>query len=162
MPLKLNIGLSQKIGLPQYGSLGASCHVEVELDQALLAGDPDSFQQKVRQAFGACRQAVQEELGRHSRAGPQDKPSYLRGSKGHASPANGNGRASSQPRDQTRRATASQVRAIEAIANRQHIDLAARLCERFGTDKATDLSITEASNLIDELKASVNSNGGGR
>jgi hypothetical protein len=39
MPLKLNVSLSKKIGLPDYGSLGASCHVEVELDGSLLEGD---------------------------------------------------------------------------------------------------------------------------
>ena len=43
MPLKLNVGLSKKIGLPDFGSLGASCHVEVELDGALLRTDLDGF-----------------------------------------------------------------------------------------------------------------------
>ena len=32
MPLKLNVGVSRKVGLPDYGSVGASCNVEVELD----------------------------------------------------------------------------------------------------------------------------------
>src|SRR4051812_39387338 len=32
MPLQLNVGFQQKKGLPRYGSLGASCHLEVELD----------------------------------------------------------------------------------------------------------------------------------
>ena len=160
MPLTLNVGLSKKVGLPDYGSLGVSCHVEVELDATLLLNDLDGFQQRVKQAYGACHQAVQDELHRQQNVGSTN-------SNGHT-PANGNGqptnggRTNGQPRDQTRRATASQIRAIEAIARRQQMDLANLLRQRFGTDQTADLSITEASGLIDELKAAANGSGGGR
>jgi hypothetical protein len=33
--LKLSVSTSKKIGLPDYGSLGASCGVELELDPRL-------------------------------------------------------------------------------------------------------------------------------
>jgi hypothetical protein len=62
MPLQLSIGWSKKVGLPNYGSLGASCNVEVELDQTYLFENPARLQQKARLAFAACRQAVDEEL----------------------------------------------------------------------------------------------------
>ena len=39
MPLKLNVGLSRKVGLPGYGSLGASCSLEGELPSMMLTGD---------------------------------------------------------------------------------------------------------------------------
>ncbi len=41
MPLKLNVGVNKKIGLPDYGSLGTSCHVEVEVDSGLIFDDLD-------------------------------------------------------------------------------------------------------------------------
>src|SRR5687767_219737 len=47
MPLTLNVGLTKKMGLPDYGSLGASCHVEVELDGSLLQCDLDGFHRHV-------------------------------------------------------------------------------------------------------------------
>jgi hypothetical protein len=58
MPLKLNVGLSKKVGLPDYGSLGASCHVEVELEGSLIHHDLESFQRHVKNAYVACHQAV--------------------------------------------------------------------------------------------------------
>lgn len=68
MPLKLNIGLTKKIGQPNYGSLGASCHIEIELEQSLLFADLDGFHERVRSTFIACRQAVFDELARERSA----------------------------------------------------------------------------------------------
>ena len=62
MPVKVNIGLSKKVGLPDYGSLGASAHVEFELDGGYDNGSTESFQGAVRRAYLACRQAVEREI----------------------------------------------------------------------------------------------------
>ena len=43
MPMRLLAGISKKMGLPNYGSLGATCHVEVELDAGLLTYDLDGL-----------------------------------------------------------------------------------------------------------------------
>src|SRR5208337_2669931 len=76
---------------------------------------------------------------------------------GNGQHTNGNGKA----RSNGRKATASQVRAIHAIASRQGLDLALTLQERLGIDYAEDLGIGQASSLIDELKAA-NGAGGRR
>ena len=80
-----------------------------------------------------ARQAVEQELqGQNGRPG-----------------ANGNGRReSSAPR-----ATAAQLRAVRVIADRQRLDLPSFLREQYGAASADDLTLPQASRLIDELKA---------
>jgi len=53
-------------------------------------------------------------------------------------------------------ATASQLRALNAIAGRQERDLANLLDERFGVRDVAELTITEASSLIQELNGASN------
>jgi hypothetical protein len=62
MPLKLNVGLMKKIGQPHYGSLCASCHLEIEMESSLLERDADAFHDRVRRTFAVCRRAVETEL----------------------------------------------------------------------------------------------------
>jgi hypothetical protein len=158
MPLKVSVGLTKKIGQPDYGSLGASCHVEYEADSVLLFQDLDTFHKQVKAAFVACKQAVNDELHRHQAGDQQDQRPQNNGSNVQH---NGNGRSNGQRRP-GRKATVSQVRAITSISDRLQLDLASWLNQRYGLRVPGDLSISEASNAIDELKAlpAGNSNGG--
>ena len=147
MAVKLSVGLQQKVGQPDYGSLGASCYLEFEIDRSLLESDRDGFQQQVRSAFAACQQSVDDQLAQQS---------------GHSSPQPGNGQPNGIPHH-TRHtlhstggdvagATKSQIRAIFAIAKRQRLDPQSLVQERFQRNRLEDLSIREASSRIDELK----------
>ena len=70
MPLTLNVGLAKELRQPDGCSLGGTCDVRVKLDAALL-DDPDAFHRRVRNAYAACRQAVDRELARQT-AVPSD------------------------------------------------------------------------------------------
>ena len=145
MPVKINIGLSKKVGLPDYGSLGASAHVEFELDGGYDNGSTDKFQDAVRRAYAACRQAVEAELTvKEQCPGPQSRGQ-------HQSLATNRVANQTNPGTQTRGATTSQVRAIYAIANRNGVALAGVLSQ-FNVSRADELSIRDASSLIDQLK----------
>jgi hypothetical protein len=160
VPLKLNLGVSRKVGLPDYGSVGASCNVEVELDSALIDRDLDAFHARVRDVYVAAHQAVHDELARLQAPVPapqappasptRQAPNGPSGGNGHV---HDNGHAVRPPagRPRPRRpATDKQVRAICSIAGRQHADLDGLLRE-YGVDRPEDLSIKQASELIDVL-----------
>jgi hypothetical protein len=155
--MKLNVGVSKKVGLPDYGSAGATCNLELELDAHLLESDLDGFHQRVRTAYVAAQQAVHDELARlqgqaalppdASRNAVVDRPVQGNGRTVMSTQVNGSRRRPPRP------ATPNQVRAIQSIARRMDADLSSLLREAFGVERPEDLSMNEASRVIDDLKA---------
>ena len=154
MPLKLNVGVSRKVGLPDYGSVGASCSMELEVDSSLIDRDLDGFHARVRDVYVAAHQAVHDELARLQ--APDDPPhepvapSPRNSTNGRPAGNDQEGRESAD-RSRPRRATEKQVRAIRSIVSRQHADLDGLLRDH-GVGRPEDLSIRQASDLIDLLK----------
>ena len=186
MSVKLNIGLSRKVGEASFGSRGASINLEVELDNGVL-NDPGQLRDRVQDLYLLARQSVDEELQRPAEAGPSE-PSHTNGNghgrishaangnghknghaNGHAtngkatngrvtnghSPTNGNGHinGNGDGRLEVARATQSQIRAIFAITKRQGLDPHTVISERFRVHRMEDLTIREASAIIDDLKS---------
>ena len=201
MPVKLNIGLSRKVGEPNYGSRGASIHLEVELENGVL-NDPAAMRDHVQDLYALARQSVDDELQRPADEALVDlmpaeqqaqRPTNGHSNNGHASngrhadgngihrqaharrPANGslknannssagrllepatngdtNHRNGHTNRIEVARATQSQIRAIFAITKRQGLDPHKVISERFRVHRMEDLTIREASAIIDELKS---------
>ena len=152
MAVTLSVGLQKKVGLPDYGSFGASCHVEFEIDRCLIDQDLEGFHHKVAGAFAACRQAVNDQLAQQSAqtslVSAKNSSNGVPHHNGHTRHS-GNGQSTG---GDVGSATQSQIRAIFAIARRQRVDPAAVVRERFSVDRPEDLSIREASTLIDDLK----------
>ena len=160
MPLRLNVGVSRKIGLPEFSSVGASCNVEVELDSGLLRDDLDGFHAQVRGAFVAAQQAVNDELSRLQTPIVTPNVAHPASANGqvhhNGTPAPTNGvpiRSAATKGRPAKPATPSQIKAIYAIARRQHADLEGLLGDQYGVERPEDLTLAEASALIDQLKA---------
>jgi hypothetical protein len=166
MPLTLRVGCSRKIGQPGYSSLGASCALDVELDAGLVERDPEALRDQIRSAFAACRAAVAEELARQEHPTSEPEPGPALADRSIPPPAqepsssNGAAPGRSASRNGTngsprggRPASEKQCQAIRAIARRHGADLAAILRQEFRVDRVEELSVSQASQLIDSLKA---------
>ena len=158
MPLKLNIGLSKKIGQPDYGSLGANCNVEVELEASLLRNDLDGFHRQVRTAFIACSQAVNDELARQTEqrvvASGASTHNRLANSNGNDGHDQNNGSGNGSANGTSYRASDKQLnyarRLASQIPNLGQLEL---LVDQMFGKALNDLTGFEASSLIDQLKA---------
>jgi hypothetical protein len=133
MPLKLNIAMSRKVGERNYGSRGATVGLEMEVDSSLV-DQPRELHQRIARLFRMAKASVDRELAVQMDAS--------------------NRAAVDAPHP--RRATANQVRAIHAIAQRQELDLGEEVKTRFGVGRPDDLSLEQASELIDAIKPSTN------
>ena len=167
MAVKLSIGLSKKMGLPRYSSLGASCYVELEIDPSLLDSNLVGFHEKVSRTFAVCQQAVDDQLAQQT---------HLPVGTGHVSINNaprqvnfegpvataGNHAAEHHAGEHhigtdteaaagDGKLTCRQLSAILAMVRQQQLDLLDLIQERFQLDRPEDLTIRQASRLINEL-----------
>jgi hypothetical protein len=159
VPLKLNVGVSRKIGLPDYGSVGASCNLELELDASLIDRDLNGFHAQVHGVYVAVQQAVNDELSRlhaanaPSRELPAPTPEPPHRPANGQTTGNGEGHRSAAGRSRTDKpATENQIKALRAIARRQNADLDGLICDDYGVERPEDLTLKQASALIDMLK----------
>lgn len=136
MSIKLSVGVAKKLGQPRFSSIGASCTLELELTPEEAAA-PTDLQRRLRRGFDACRAAVEAELAYQRR---------LAGAHAALSRA--------ALGDRGRRATAAQIRAVHAIVRRRRLNLHGELAERCDGRELDELSLQEASRLIDELASS--------
>jgi len=160
MPISINVGLSKKIGTANYGSVGATCNITFEADHNLLERDLEGFQQRVKNAFAACRDAVQSQLAREMNdpAGNDNGVAMPESAK-IANGANGNGASESHANghrngnghgaSEKQLAFARQLaKGIPGLGIRRLETLAQRM---FGKPLVA-LTSLDASGLIDALK----------
>ena len=129
MPVTINVGFSEKLGQPEFGSIGASCHIECQLDAPILE-NADAFRAKTRELYAACSTAAKEELARYrASAGASPK-------NGSKSP-NGTGRPPANGSATNHRASKRQLDFLEQLARqtpqvgvRRLESLAHRICKK--------------------------------
>ena len=153
MSIKLNLGVSKKIGLENYGSAGSSCNVELELDSSALEY-PEEFHRKVKEAYTACRCAVEDELANHrarangtvkqdTRPTPPPSTEY----RNSAPPNHNDNRFPVSPKQLT--FISQLTKAVKGLSARKLDDY----CLHTFGKTCNELSSKDASKLIDDLKA---------
>lgn len=128
MPLKINVGLSRKIGEPNYSSRGGNVHFEAEVE-ATLVREPEELRKRIHYLFRLAEQSLREQLA---------PPTSSCGA------ANDNG--------EPRMATDRQLRAIDRLAQQTDAVVDELLSDVFDTDRCDNLSLAEASQLISILQ----------
>jgi hypothetical protein len=157
MTIKINVGVNKKVGLPDYGSAGSHCNIEIEADNSIL-DDAEQFSRRINNAYELARQSVEEELSHHR---PSNATSQSRSTgQSNREPERQQDNRSDNRYDNSsdnkyiasskqQNFIASLVKAIKGLSW-QTLD---RYCgKRFGKN-VSQLSPKQASELIDDLKA---------
>jgi hypothetical protein len=149
MPLTLNVAISKKQGLPDYGSIGATCGLNVEVDGSLLDHDPEGLQRQIQNAYVACAQAVNDQLARQqgngAPASTENGHTRSNGNGHAATSSNGNGHRASEKQLGYARQLAGQIRGLG-------VRRVETICQTMFGKPLADLATVDASGLIDTLK----------
>ena len=179
MSIKIRIGLSRKVGEPNYGSRGASFELEAEVDSHIVSSR-ELFEQQVQAWYQMARASLDSQLesqlgssGRSVAAAGQPSPgssvlgSTVPGNSLQGNSVQGNLNQGSSFRGNTVQdssvqgstvhagpplATDNQLRAIYALAKRQQLEPLQLVEQTTGKPRLEDLTVREASQLIDQLK----------
>lgn len=146
MPLSVNVGLSKKASR-DYQSTGVSINVTAELDQSLLA-KPAELQAQIDALYAQAETAIARQVNAYAGdTAPVRPPARGNGYHPHGAPP---ARAHPDVPHMTPM-TASQRRAIAAIARRANLDpdQESQVLHGVGVE---NLTIRQASDLIDHLK----------
>lgn len=153
MPLKASIGLSRKVGQENYGSLGANCQLEIELD-ASLVGDAEAFHEKIQRLYALANQAVTDQLAQKA-ASNGNGNAHENGYQRPANTRNQNGNGRGNDDNNNSPASNRQIKYLLDIARQKHrMDLAqtAEFCrEQVGVNDIYQLTKNQASTVIDRL-----------
>ena len=141
--IRLNVGLSRKIGQANYGSKGGSVNLEVEVADL----DHNKLRESIAKLFGLAKQSLEDELGSECQE-VQDKPIV---------------QVSVKPEGQTlqdvltsnaRLVTSKQLSFLQNLARVQRRNLEQE-CEQAFQTSPERLNSKQASTLIERWRSSL-------
>jgi hypothetical protein len=157
MTIKINVGVNKKIGLPDYGSAGSHCNIEIEADNSIL-DNANQFLQRVKDAYEVARQSVELELSHH-RSGNTRQSNHAHESAQERQEYRSN-HSSSDNRNIVSEKQLSYIwQLTKGIKGLDKRTLEKYCDSKFGK-ASTQLSSREASALIDDLKTAKSGGGG--
>jgi hypothetical protein len=154
--IKISANLSKKVPLPgiDYSSQQFGAAMEIEISDT---DRPDAIKQRIQEVYALLSQTVDEQITTSTAIARSQLPPP-RQQNTASTPQNGrryqNGRSNGRPV----MATEAQQRALFAIAKQMNLDLNPILASYNATD-ASQLTVRDASALIDDLKSQQNGNG---
>ena len=146
--IKLSVGACKKITDGNYGSRGGNVNIEVEVDSSLV-GDSAKLQAHIRHLFELARRSLTEELQSNNEHACVEDSHHQR----NESSFNGNGAGNAVTVAPVRYATEKQIICIQGLARKHGIPVP-ELLKQAGVRVFNDLSVRQASQMIESLKSS--------
>ena len=145
--IRLNVGASRKVSDNHYGSKGGNVNIELELDSS-LALDSQKLRDHIRKLFDLANASLAEELQGTAELASVEELRYQRNDDSF----NGTGAGHAVSVAPTRFATEKQIICIQGLARKHGIPVP-ELLKQAGVRVFNDMSVRQASQLIESLKA---------
>ena len=145
--IKLNVGSCRKVSDNHYGSKGGNVNIELELDSS-LALDSQKLRDHIRKLFDLANASLAEELQGTAELASVEELRYQRNDDSF----NGTGAGHAVSVAPTRFATEKQILCIQGLARKHGVPVP-ELLKQAGVRVFNDMSVRQASQLIESLKA---------